>query len=199
MRNFIHGLWMCALPVIAQVSWKIDPSHSRIGFSIKHMGISEVEGEFRKVEVDVLQDIPQRWDNIHVKVLIDAASIDTRNEDRDEHLRSADFLDVEKYPMILFTSEGMKKIGKDEASGAIVYQMPGTLELHGITRPITLTVYHFGTIEDPWGNTRAGFRIRGQIDRTDFGITYAKKTKTGDLLIGKIVRFDMPIELIRSK
>ncbi len=199
MRNVLYLAWAVGLTLSAQIYWRFDPSHSRIGFRVKHMGISEVDGEFRKAQVNVVSQHPDRWDEVNVEVIIDAASIDTRNADRDEHLRSEDFLAVAQYPTIRFKSDGMRLVGTDEETGAKIYEMPGKLTIRGIERPVVLTVHYFGTIEDPWGNVRAGFRITGEIDRADFGIHYEKKTKTGNLLIGRTIRFDIPVELIKSK
>ncbi len=183
----------------AQVQWKWDPSHSRIGFRIRHMGISMVEGAFQKADIKVTSPSEKQWDGTKVNVTIDVNSINTANQKRDAHLRSDDFFDAKKYPVIRFESTGMKKMGKDEASGSTVYEMPGMLEIKGVKKPVTPKVRYYGTIRDPWGNTRAGFRVSGEIDRAGFGIHYEKKTESGNLLIGRKVYLDIPVELIKAK
>lgn len=144
--------------------WHSDPAHSEIGFSITHLGISDVSGTFNDFKATINSDKPDFSDAV-VEATINVASINTRVDARDQHLRSADFFEVEKYPTITFKSTNIKKAGNDK------YKLIGNLTVKDITKPVTLDLTYRGTAENPAAKkTAAGFKLTGTIKRTDFGI-----------------------------
>ena len=173
-------------------SWKFDKSHSSIGFDIDHMVISEVNGQFTAFEGTVVSD-KEDFSDTKITFKIDVASIDTDNDKRDEHLKSPDFFDVAKYPVIQFESTSFKKVNGKK------YKLNGNLTMHGVTKPVELEVNYGGTISDPWGNTRAGFKLTGSLNRTDFGLTWNKIMEAGGLVVGEEVRITGRIELVQAK
>jgi len=164
-------------------TYEIDPAHSSVGFKIGHL-VSTVRGEFNRFQGTIEFD-QQKIENSSVTAVIDASSIDTHIEDRDNHLRSADFFDVQKFPEITFTS---KRIEGDKVIGE--------LTMHGVTKEVALSYTFHGTLKDPWGKERAGFSGETAIDRKDFGITYNKVLDQGGLLIGNEVKVEIEIEAI---
>jgi len=167
--------------------WTTDAAHSSIDFTVKHMMIAKVKGTFHKFEAQIEADTEDLTSaNIHFSV--DLSSVDTRNEDRDNHLRSADFFETEKYPTMTFQSTSIRSTGKGE------YDVTGDLTLHGVTRSETFTVEFEGTGKDPWGNEKVGFSGAGVVKRSDYGLTYNAALETGGLLIGDEVKFTVEIE-----
>jgi polyisoprenoid-binding protein YceI len=169
-------------------TWEIDPSHSGIEVVARHLMVSKVRGRFGvfggTVHVD---EVPEKsW----VEATIDAASIDTGNADRDKHLRSGDFLDVEQYPEITFRSTAT------EITGENTLTVTGDLTVRGTTRPVTMEVEYLGLIGDPWGKTRAGFMARGEIDREDFGMTWNVALEKGGVLVGKKLQFELDVQAV---
>ena len=171
-------------------TWKIDPSHSEIQFFVRHMMIAKVRGRFREFEGTI--HIGERPEDSRVEVVIEAASIDTRDRTRDEHLRSADFLDVERYPELRFASTSVRAGDKDR------WQVTGDLTARGVTRPVVLDVEYNGAMVDPWGNLRAGFLATTEIDRENFDITWNQALEAGGFLVGKGVRIEIDVEAIRQ-
>jgi polyisoprenoid-binding protein YceI len=174
----------------AATTYAIDRAHSDVAFKVRHL-ISNVPGTFGEFDGTITAD----WDNLDassVQFVIKAASIDTRNEDRDKHLRSADFFDVEKYPEITFVSDRITK------SGANSYAVTGTLTMHGVTKEVTLPVTYLGEMTDPWGNVKAGFEIATTLDRRDFGIVWNKALETGGLLLGEEVEIEINLEVAKK-
>jgi len=165
---------------------EIDKSHSHVGFSIKHLMISNVKGEFNdysaQIEFDTNTKVFQK-----LETTIQATSIDTGIEKRDNHLRSADFFDVAKFPNITFKMNSYKADG-DEGI------LTGDLTIHGITKTVELEVEFNGMVKDPWGNTRAGFSIEGKINRKDFGLTWNKALEAGGVLVGDKVKLQIELE-----
>ena len=145
-------------------TWNIDVGHSAIHFFVRHMVISKVHGRFARWSGNLTLD-EQDLTRSSVEVTIDAASIDTQVADRDAHLRSADFLDVEQHPELTFRSKRIEKAGDG-------YRVVGDLSLHGVVREVTLDAEFAGTGKDPWGNERAGFSARTSVDRRDFGLKW---------------------------
>lgn len=169
----------------------IDPSHSEVEFMVRHMMISKVRGRFRQFDGTIV--IAERPEDSRVEVLIEAASIDTRDATRDEHLRSADFLDVEHYPEIKFTSTSLRPgdIGH--------WDMTGDLTVRDVTRQVLLGVEFSGATVDPWGNLRSGFDASTRIDRDQFGITWNQALEAGGFLVGKEIRVEIDVEAIHQK
>jgi polyisoprenoid-binding protein YceI len=170
--------------------WDIDVGHSAIHFWVRHMVISKVHGRFAKWSGAIALDA-QDLTKSSVEVRIDAASIDTQVADRDAHLKSADFLDVAKYPELTFRS---KKIEK--ASGG--YRVTGDLTLHGVTKEVTLEAEFAGTGKDPWGNERAGFSAKAALDRREFGLTWNAAVEAGGVLVGEKVEIAIELEAIKK-
>ncbi len=174
-----------------KTSWGYDASHAKVSFTVSHFGISETEGKFTKFDGTVLADKPDFSDAV-ISITIDAASVNTEDEKRDAHLKSADFFDVAKYPGIQFKSKSLKPAGKNK------YRLTGDFTMHGITKEITLNVTYRGSVVDPYKNTKAGFTITGTIDRTAWGLTWNGKLSAGELLVGNDVKLDINMELIKK-
>ncbi|MBC7874904.1 MAG: YceI family protein [Ferruginibacter sp.] len=155
---------LACISVLAQTTWKADPMHSHISFSITHLSIADVAGLFKTFEVTATTTSSDFSDAV-VELSIDVASIDTEIEMRDKHLRSPDFFEVEKFPKMTFISTSIKKISKDK------YKLTGNLTLHGITKPVTMDLWYRGTTENPQNKaTTAGFQLTGSLKRSDFNI-----------------------------
>lgn len=172
--------------------WRVDPSHTNVDFAVKHMMIATVRGRFAEVDGTVRLD-PSNIGASRVEVSIKAASLDTRVADRDAHLRSADFLDVEKYPEITFRSTHLERTGSDHL------RIAGDLTIHGVTRPVTLEVTEEGQGKDPWGGERAGYSATTTIDRRDYGLLWNQALEQGGgWLVGHDVKITMDVELVRQ-
>ena len=189
----VTSLLLLITPTFAQnAAWDIDPKHSTAQFTVRHLAISNVTGNFSNVSgtVDLNdKDITQS----KVNAIIDVSSVDTRVADRDKDLRSANFFDVEKYPTIEFKS---KKI----VSNGGKLQLIGDLTMHGTTREVTLDVDPpTSALNDPWGNVRRGFSASTTINRKDFGLTYNNALKTGEAVVGDIVKIQIDVELVKKK
>lgn len=190
----IAVLALLALPLGAFASiWNIDPDHSSVGFTVKHLMVSNVKGTFNKHTgtVDINdKDITKS----KVDVAIDTASINTNVQKRDDHLRSADFFDVAKYPTMTFVSKKVAKAGKEKL------KVTGDLTLHGVTRQVVLNVEPLSKeSKDPWGNIRRGTTATAKIDRKDFGLIWNKALETGGMLVGDEITITLEIEMIKAK
>lgn len=172
--------------------WSIDPTHSSIHFSVKHMVIATAKGSFGKYKVNVETD-GLDFENAKIEMEIDVDSISTSTTDRDNHLRSADFFDAEKYPVIAFKSTEFIKISDEN------YKLLGNITVKGTTKPIEFNVEFGGQLTDPWGNIRAGFNIKGAIDRFDFGLNWNSLLETGNAMVGKTVKLEAEIEIVTPK
>jgi polyisoprenoid-binding protein YceI len=169
--------------------WKIDPAHTHVEFGVRHLMIATVKGRFADVEGTVSVEGDDA-SSAEVDVRIGAASIDTRVEKRDDHLRSADFFHAEEHPDLLFKSTGVERVGGDRL------RVTGDLTIRGVTRQVVLNVEERGTAKDPWGGERAGFHASGRIDRKDFGLTWNQALETGGVLVGDEVRISIDLELV---
>ncbi|GEO25394.1 polyisoprenoid-binding protein [Alicyclobacillus acidoterrestris] len=172
---------------MAKSTWAVDPAHSEIGFSTKHMMFTTVRGSFKKFDATVAAD-PDDLSTADIEFTIDAASVDTRNEDRDNHLRGADFFDVENHPTITFKATDIKKTADQE------YDMTGLVTIRGVTKPVTFHVVYNGTGKNPWGAEVAGFEATATISRKDFGLTYNAALETGGVLISDQVKLNVEIQ-----
>lgn len=175
---------------MATSHWDIDVGHSAIHFWVRHMVISKVHGRFARWSGAIQLD-ERDLSRSSVSVRIDAASIDTQVPDRDAHLRSADFLDVERHPELTFASR------KVEAAGSAL-RITGDLTLRGVTREVVLEAEYAGTGKDPWGNERAGFSARTTIDRREFGLAWNAALEAGGLLVGEKVEISIELEAVRK-
>ncbi len=172
-------------------TWAPDLVHSSIGFSVRHMVVSKVRGKFTRWTGTIRMD-ENDLARTQVDVAIETAGVDTGVEQRDNHLRSADFFDVEKFPAMAFKSTSVEKA----PDGSL--RLFGNLTLHGVTKPVTLEVEFAGSQKDPWGGTRAGFSARTSLDRRDFGLTYNQLLETGGVLVGEKVDVDIEIEAVKQ-
>jgi polyisoprenoid-binding protein YceI len=171
-------------------TWEIDLSHSSVGFSVRHLGLAKVRGRFNDFSGAVLvSDDPE---SSSVEVEIQAGSIDTRDPQRDGHLVSADFFDVEQHPTLTFRSTGVERARGDH------WAVDGDLTIRGVTRPVRLDVAFEGAGSDPWGGQRAAFSASAEVDREDFGLTWNQTLETGGVLVGKKVRIELEVELIKE-
>ena len=173
-------------------NYQIDPAHSSAQFKVRHMMIANVKGEFDKVSGTVTFD-PAKPEASSVEATIAVASISTRDEQRDAHLRSADFFDVEKYPTITFKSKRVT------ASGSDSFSVAGDLTIHGVTKEVTLNVEELTEeAKDPWGNMRRGAEAKTRIHRKEFGMTFNMALDTGGFVVGEEVDITIDVELIRQ-
>ena len=172
--------------------WQIDPAHSAAHFSVRHLMISNVRGEFSKVSGNVVLD-PSDFTKSTVEVIVDATTIDTREPQRDEHLRSADFLDVANHPSITFRSKQIT------AAGAGRFKVTGDLTIRGVTRTVTFDVDGpTPPVKDPWGNVRAGVSATAKINRKDFGLVWNALTEAGGVVVGDEVSITFEAELVQK-
>jgi len=170
----------------------IDPTHAEIGFSVRHMMIATVRGRFGAVTGTVTVD-EQNPKNSKVDVTIDASSIDTRQEARDNHLRSPDFFDVAKYPTLRFVS---KRVEGDPRNGE--FRVIGDLTIRDVTREVELKATLEGEGKDPWGNERAGFSASGKINRGDFGLNWNQALETGGVIVSDEVKLTIDVEAVKQ-
>jgi len=180
-----------APPARAADTYTIDVGHSNVSFLIRHF-FSKVPGRFGKYEGTIVYDA-EDLSKSSVNVTIDAASINTDVADRDKHLKSGDFFDVEKFPKITFTSTKVKPLGKTKA------QVEGNLTIKGVSKPVTLDVEVLGTGPDAWGNTRGGFEGRTKVNRQDFGVAWNKVVEGGGTVLGDEVEITLNLEAVRQK
>lgn len=172
-------------------NWNIDAAHSGIHFSVRHMVVSKVRGRFAKYSGSIAIDDDDLTRSV-VDVTIDAASLDTGVADRDTHLRSADFFDVEKFPALTFRSKQIEKVG------SMKYRVIGDLTIRDVSREVSLDVEYGGRADDPWGNERVGFVAKTSLDRKDFGLTWNQVLETGGLIVGDRIDIDLDVEAVRN-
>jgi polyisoprenoid-binding protein YceI len=182
-----------AAPLVVHAdTWQIDPAHTNVEFTVRHLMISNVKGQFEKTTGTINSD-PANLASSSIDASIDASSINTRVDMRDGHLKSPDFLDVAKYPTITFKST------KVEADGPGKWKVTGDLTLHGVTKPVVLAVEATGTpIKDPMGKTRAGASASTKIDRRDFGLIWNKALEAGGVVVGDEIAISIDLEAIKQ-
>jgi polyisoprenoid-binding protein YceI len=171
--------------------WTVDTAHSSVDFSVRHMMISSVKGAFNSFSANIEAD-PTDLTTAKIEFNADLASVDTRNEDRDNHLRSADFFDVENTPTMTFKSTQITKKGEDE------YAVTGELSLHGKTNSETFVVTFEGAGKDPWGNEKVGFSAEGKINRSDYDLTWNAALETGGVLVGDQIKISLQIQASKA-
>ncbi|HQQ96215.1 MAG TPA: YceI family protein [Cyclobacteriaceae bacterium] len=172
-------------------NWVLDPTHSELLFKVKHLMITNVKGEFRKFQASVTAD-GQDFSNAIVNVTIESASVFTNEDQRDGHLKSADFFDVEKYPHLTFQGTTVKKANGD-------YQLKGPMTIKGISKEVVLDVEFGGVNKDPWGNEKAGFSLSGKINRKDWGLNWNAALETGGVLVSEEVSLMAEVQFVKSK
>ncbi|HEY4320331.1 MAG TPA: YceI family protein [Gemmatimonadales bacterium] len=176
----------------ALAPWQIDAAHTDVEFAVRHLMISNVKGRFAGVSGMVDYD-RSRPDHLALDVTISVASVDTRNEQRDTHLRSADFFDVEHYPEMTFKA---RRVDGDVTGE---FKLPGELTIRGVTKPVTFAVTAEGRGDDPWGNERLGFSATAEVHRLEFGLHYNPALETGGVVVGDKVKISINTELMRPK
>ena len=172
-------------------NWALDASHSSVQFSVSHLVISETTGKFKKYDVSVQADKAD-FSDAKISFTADVNSIDTENADRDKHLKSDDFFNAEKFPQIKFVGKSLKK-GKGNN-----YTLTGDLTIRDVTKSVTFDVVYGGTVKDPWGNTKAGFKIVGKVSRQAYGLKWNTLTEAGGAVVGDEVEFTCKIELAKK-
>ncbi|MFD1736821.1 YceI family protein [Bacillus salitolerans] len=171
--------------------WALDKAHSSVDFSVRHMMISSVKGSFNEFSASIEAD-PSDLTTAKIEFTIELASVDTRNDDRDNHLRSADFFDVENTPTMTFTSTQITKKADDE------YEVTGNLSLHGKTNQETFLVTFEGEGKDPWGNLKVGFSAEGKINRSDYGLSWNAALETGGVLVGDQIKVALQLQATKE-
>lgn len=171
--------------------YKIDPSHSDVTFKVKHLMISTVSGLFKTYDA-TLEANEEDLSDAKVKFEADVDSIDTKNEQRDAHLKSDDFFNAEQFPKLTFVSTGIEKISDEE------FKLTGDLTVRDVTKPVELNVEYNGRITDPWGQERLGFEINGKINRKEYGLKWSAVTEAGGLVVADDVKLHMNVEMVKQ-
>lgn len=176
---------------MAKSTWSLDPTHSEVGFKVKHMMFTNVSGKFNSYNVE-LSNEDDDFTTSEISFSADINSIDTNNADRDNHLKSGDFFDAEKFPNMTFKSTSVLKKSDSE------YTVNGDLTIKDVTKPVTLSLEYSGLMKDPWGNTKAGLSIETKINRKDFGLTWNAALETGGVLVGEEVKIFAEIQIVKQ-
>jgi polyisoprenoid-binding protein YceI len=172
-------------------SWKIDPAHTRIHFSTQYLVLTDVEGDFKKFDGTV-SSYKADWSDLTTNLKVEVASISTDNEMRDNHLKSDDFFNAEKFPFITFKSKGIRMIDKNK------YILTGELTIRDVTKTVELPLVYGGIVKDPWGNTKAGFKATGKINRKEYNLMYKNSAASGEAIVADDVEFKVDIVLIKQ-
>ncbi|MBL7700540.1 MAG: YceI family protein [Chitinophagaceae bacterium] len=175
----------------SKTKWVIDPTHSEIGFKIRHLMITNVSGTFGKVDITAETE-GDNFTTANVNVKIEVDSISTHNSQRDEHLRNADFFEVAKFPYLTFKSSRIEKVDDEN------FTLVGDLTIKETTKPVELKLEFGGVTKDPWGGSRAGFSLSGKINRHDFGVSYNPVLETGGVALGEEIKIWGDVELVKQ-
>lgn len=176
---------------MSTTKWAIDPTHSEVGFKVKHMMFTNVSGKFESFDGSI-ETQGDDFTTAQIDFSADVNSISTGNNDRDAHLRSGDFFDTEQFPKLQFTAKGFEKISEGD------YTLNGDLTIRGISQPVKLAVEYGGLMKDPWGNEKAGFSINGKFNRKDFGLTWNAALEAGGVLVSDEVRVNIELQLVKQ-
>jgi polyisoprenoid-binding protein YceI len=177
---------------MATIKWVVDPMHSEVQFKVKHLMITTVTGHFRNFNIEAATSNDKFTDAERIVFTADVNSISTNNEQRDAHLKSADFFDVEKHDEIKFNAKSYENVGGSD------YLLHGDLTIRDITRPVTVGVEFGGIVVDPYGQTKAGFTVDGKISRKDFGLTWNAVTEAGSVVVSDEIRLLADVQLVRQ-
>ncbi|MBL4953962.1 polyisoprenoid-binding protein [Neobacillus sp. YIM B02564] len=172
--------------------WTLDSAHSSVDFSVRHMMIANVKGTFQNFSAEIVAD-PTDLTTAEIEFTVETASVDTRNKERDAHLVSADFFDVENHPTMTFKATNIVKTDEGE------YNVTGDLTLRGVTKQETFTVTFEGSGKDPWGNEKVGFSAEGSINRSDYGLVWNAALETGGVLVGDKVKINLQIQAAKAE
>lgn len=192
--KFIKTLAIALLMTVSSTfaAWEFDISHTNVQFEVSHMVITSTTGKFKMFEGKI-EGGGEDLSGATIEFVVDVSSIDTDNKKRDDHLRSPDFFDAKKYPKMTFKSTSFKKVSDKK------YKLIGNLTIKNVTKKIELDVTFNGKIKDPWGNTRMGFKLSGELERFDYGLEWSKTMDAGGLVVGNTVEIVANIELIEKK
>lgn len=188
----IASIALAPFSLSAQTNWTLDKSHSSVKFSVEHLVISEVEGNFKMFDGSISAPTAD-FNNAKINFTVDVNSINTDDEKRDGHLKSDDFFNAEKYPKMTFTSTSFKKVKGN------VYALEGNLTIRDVTKKVKFAVIYGGTVKDPWGNTKAGFKASGKINRKEFGLKWNTMTEAGGAVVGDEVNMIINVEFAQGK
>lgn len=194
MKHLTKGLFLVlftAAAVFGQSTWKFDKTHSNIKFEVTHLVISTVTGQFKSYEGEI-KAAEDNWENAQISFTIDVASVDTENEDRDNHLKSNDFFNAEEYPHIKFESKKMEKVGENK------YKLTGDFTMRDVTKEITLDAHMKGIVTGMRGKTRVGFKVTGTVDRKDYGVDWSKTLDSGGLVVSDEVDIIADVQLVKQ-
>lgn len=191
-KLFFLSLILLSMDVFSQNKWTLDKAHTRVKFSVTHLVISEVEGNFKSFDATILSSKPDFTD-AQISFSVDINSINTDNENRDKHLKSDDFFNAEKYPQMTFRSTSFKKVSGNN------YELEGDLTIRDVTKRVKFAVQYNGTIKDPWGNLKAGFKATTNINRFDYNLKWDKLTEAGGAVAGKDVKVTVNLEIQQQK
>jgi len=183
---------LASTPTKAQTIWIIDHSHSQVMFTVSHLVIAEITGSFKKFSGNI-KSSEADFTDAQIDFTIDVNSVNTDNEMRDNHLKGDDFFNADKYPKMVFKGKSFKKVSGNK------YQLTGELTIRDVTKTITLDVTYAGTVLDPWENTKAGFKIKGTINRFDYNLKWNNLTDAGGAVVGEDVEITVNLELAKSK
>ena len=171
--------------------WNIDTTHSEITFKVKHLVISTVTGKFTDFDASLETD-SEEFEDANIRFEATINSIETGNEDRDNHLKSDDFFNAAEHPKMIFESTQFKKTGEDD------YRLLGNLTIRGNSQPVELKAEYGGTVQDPYGNTKAGFEVTGKINRKEFGLTWSAVTEAGNVVVSDEVKLIMNVQFVKN-
>lgn len=176
---------------MATTKWVIDPTHSEIGFKVKHMMFTNVSGKFDNFDA-IVETEDENFETAKINFSAQTNSVNTGNTDRDNHLKSGDFFDTVQYPKLEFSATSFKRVDDEN------YELSGDLSLHGVTKNIRLAVEYGGIGRDPWGNTKAGFTLSGKFNRKDFGLGWNAALEAGGVLVSEDVRIHADVQLVKQ-
>ncbi len=191
IRFFALFTILAVISINAQTKWTIDKAHSKVQFAVTHLIISEVNGLFKSFDGSI-EASNSDFTDAKINFTVNVASINTENDGRDKHLKSDDFFNADKFPSITFKGKSLKKI--DDKN----YKLTGDFTIRDVTKEITLDVVYNGSIKDPWGNTKAGFKILGEINRFDYNLKWNSLMEAGGAVVGKTVKLVIDLELQKS-
>lgn len=180
-----------ASATFAQSEWTFDPTHTTIGFNVTHLVITEVDGKFKKFDGKIVTK-DDTFEGAKISFSADVNSIDTENEKRDGHLKAEDFFNAEKFPKLTFEGKSFEKVDEKK------YVLTGDLTMRGVTKEVKLDVKFNGIVTDPWGNTKAGFHIAGELNRFDYGLNWNALMEAGGAVVSKEVELDINVQLVKK-
>lgn len=194
MKNILTAILVVLTATVsqAQTKWNIDNSHSQVLFTVSHLVISEVTGNFKSFSGNITASKPD-FSDANIEFTIDVNSINTENEMRDNHLKSDDFFNAEKFPKVTFKGNGLVKVSGNK------YKLTGDLTIRDVTKKVTLDVTYSGTVKDPYGNTKAGFKIKGIVNRMDYNLKWNAMTEAGGAVVGSEVEITGNLQLAQAK